>query len=195
MVAQTRLQLQRCLGRQGQGRCDIPMPRQQRLVPVHRDLGPFMPDGIVVGRVARPMLGNVPDAGEQAADLFAVAGLCHQLSGIDAIGLQSATARQAEFMPPVLSGGVLQMIYSGRIMSVAVAKKWRRLMARKSRRTTLAMRVDAKADLARKRRAIREKYSASVALSRRQKMGQVLKAVFYILGGPLVWILKSGRNR
>ncbi len=123
LVAQTRLQLQRCLGRQGQGRCDIPMPRQQRLVPVHRDLGPFMPDGIVVGRVARPMLGNVPDAGEQAADLFAVAGLCHQLSGIDAIDLQSATARQAEFMPPVLSGGVLQMIYSGRIMGVAVAKK------------------------------------------------------------------------
>ncbi|WP_159092045.1 hypothetical protein [Stenotrophomonas sp. ZAC14D2_NAIMI4_7] len=99
------------------------MPRQQRLVPVHRDPCPFMPDGIVAARVARPVLGIVPDAGEQAADLFAVGGLCHQLSGIDAIGLQSATARQAEFKPSVLSGCVLQMIYSGRIMSLAVAQK------------------------------------------------------------------------
>lgn len=122
LVAQAYLQLQRCLGRQGQGRCDIPMPRQQTSVSLHRDLGLFKPDGSLVGRVARPVLAIVPDAGEQAADLFAVGGLCHQPSGIDALGLQSATARQVEFKPSVLSGCVLQMIYSERIMSLAVAE-------------------------------------------------------------------------
>ena len=68
-------------------------------------------------------------------------------------------------------------------------------MVSKSKKRALGLRADTKADVARRRRAIREKYSAGVALSRRQKTAQVLKAVFYILGGPLVWILKSGRGR
>lgn len=70
-----------------------------------------------------------------------------------------------------------------------------RLMASKSKRIVSASRTDAKAGLARRKLAIRNKYSASVALTRRQKVAQMLKAVFYILGGPLVWILKSGKDR
>lgn len=67
-------------------------------------------------------------------------------------------------------------------------------MARESREKALASRIDARKDLTRRKIAIREKYSAGAALSWRQKAVQVFKAVFYILGGPLVWILKSGRK-
>jgi hypothetical protein len=72
--------------------------------------------------------------------------------------------------------------------------EWMRLMVSKSKRTISTSRSDAKVGVARRRRAIREKYSASVALSGRQKIFEVLKAVLYVLGGPLVWITKSGRN-
>ena len=61
---------------------------RQASVAFQRNLAPLQPRGIVAARVARPVLGIVDDAGEQAAGLLAVVGLRlrHQPFGVEAAG-------------------------------------------------------------------------------------------------------------
>lgn len=55
--------------------------------------------------------------------------------------------------------------------------------------------VQAKNEIIQRKQAIREKYVTRGALNRREKFLSALKAIFYVLGGPLVWIFWSASNK
>jgi len=67
---------------------------RQASVALQCGFGPLQLGGIVAARVARPVLGIVDDAGEQAAGLLAVGGLrlFHQALGVEASGGRIASA-------------------------------------------------------------------------------------------------------
>lgn len=89
-------------------RCSSLSPAAGSSVASQRSLGSLQPSGIVAARVARPVLGIVDNAGEQAAGLLAVVGLRlrHQPFGVEAAGSRIVSAFQGALECGAGSGGL-----------------------------------------------------------------------------------------